>query len=78
MNAQNAARLSAAATSRAAHAAVRRAGVSILDLAYATGIAYSTLYRKLTGKASLTVADVAAIAAHIGVEPETITVYRGK
>lgn len=76
MNAQTSARLSAAATSRAALAAVKRAGVSIPELADAIGIAYSTLYRRLTGKQALSISDIAAIAAHIGVTPESITVYR--
>lgn len=51
------------------------AGVSVRDLADTTGIPYTTLWRKLRGRAVFTVEDVAVLATALGVDATTLVPF---
>lgn len=65
-----------AAYSEAVAAAVREAmdaaGATRLGVAAATGIPRTTLGRRLLGTSSFTIAEVHAIASHLGIDPVSI------
>ena len=45
---------------------IEEQGKSILGLSHSTGIAYTTLYRRLNGRSDLTMSELAALAAELG------------
>lgn len=49
--------------------AIANAGVTRTDLAARTGIAYSTLNRKLDGRSDFSVQELVSVAEAIGAEP---------
>jgi len=60
-------------TAEAIKSALETTGVKKTHIAEVTGIPYSTLNRKLAGKADFTLGDILAIAEALGVSPATLT-----
>lgn len=60
------------ATAAAISSAASSAGVSMREIASRTGIAYTTLWRKMRGLASFTVEDIARIASVLNVAPTAL------
>ncbi len=63
------------ATASKVAAAVEAAGLTRLHLSDATGIPYTTLYRKLNGHSAYTLDEIASIAAVIGVAPVDLVAF---
>lgn len=60
------------ATAEKVAAARLDAGVSLQHLAEATGIPYATLHRKITGRSSFDLDQLAAVANALGVDPRDL------
>lgn len=63
------------ATAERISAAVEEAGLTRLTLSAATGIAYTTLYRKLNGHTPFNVEEVAAIARTLSVPASSLIAF---
>lgn len=65
-----------AATTARVVAAVTQAGMTRLELSEESGIAYTTLGRKLRGQSSWTVEDIDIVARVLKVEPASLVQFR--
>lgn len=63
------------ATAAKVVAAVASANLTRRDLADATGIPYTTLFRKLNGHSSFTLDEIASVAAALNVEPTSLLAF---
>lgn len=63
------------ATARRVTEAMKTGGLTRRDLSDFTGIAYTTLFRKLNGHSPFTLDDIASIAAVLEVKPDTLVEF---
>lgn len=63
------------ATAAKVAAAVEKAGITRRDLSNATGIAYTTLYRKLHGHVPFNVDDIDSVAKALRVKPASLVEF---